>query len=89
MKITKTVSRGGTIRYWNEKGYLHREDGPALEYINGNKLWYINGLNHREDGADVELSDGYTEYYLNNKSYTKEGWEREIIKIRLERIKDL
>jgi len=29
-------------RYYN--GYLiHRENGPAIEYINGDKSWYLNG----------------------------------------------
>ena len=25
--------------YRNEKGYLHREDGPAIEWNNGTKRW--------------------------------------------------
>jgi hypothetical protein len=27
----------------NEKGELHCEDGPAVEYANGDKDWYLNG----------------------------------------------
>ena len=23
-------------------GKLHREDGPAIEYADGNKFWYLN-----------------------------------------------
>lgn len=26
-----------------KNGKLHRLDGPAVEYDNGNVLWYING----------------------------------------------
>ena len=29
-------------RYTNENGELHREDGAALIYNNGNKEWYLN-----------------------------------------------
>ena len=31
----------GTVRYYS-KGVLHREDGPAIVYPNGNKWYYIN-----------------------------------------------
>ena len=27
--------------YLNDK--LHREDGPAIEYVSGDKWWYLNG----------------------------------------------
>ena len=38
------------IEYRNEKGELHREDGPA--YINsyGDQKWYQNGKLHRKEG---------------------------------------
>lgn len=36
--------RDACITEWrNEKGELHREDGPAVEWVNGGKSWYING----------------------------------------------
>jgi hypothetical protein len=25
-------------------GKLHREDGPAVEYVNSTKEWYLNGV---------------------------------------------
>ena len=33
--------------YYNEDGKTHREDGPAVEFPNGNKLWFQNGELHR------------------------------------------
>ena len=32
-------------RYWvNEENHvLHREDGPAIELVNGDRIWYENG----------------------------------------------
>ena len=29
-------------KYWYLNGKLHREDGPAIDYINGSKHWYLN-----------------------------------------------
>jgi hypothetical protein len=51
----------------NEKGKLHREDGPAWEWENGDKEWYKEGGLHREDGPAIERADGYKEYWINNK----------------------
>ena len=28
---------------WYFNGQLHREDGPALEWANGSKYWFLNG----------------------------------------------
>lgn len=27
----------------NNRGQLHRDDGPAVEYPNGTKEWWLNG----------------------------------------------
>ena len=51
----------------NEARQLHREDGPALEYANGNKYWFLNGQRHREDGPAIERTDGYKAWFLNGK----------------------
>lgn len=89
MKIFKTVDKGGNIKYMNEKGQFHREDGPSLENLSGTKLWYINGERHREDGPAVIFHNGYVEYYLFGNPYSKEEWELEVINIKLERLKYL
>lgn len=38
---TKTDKRGNKFYYLNSK--LHREDGPAIEYITGETDWCLNG----------------------------------------------
>jgi hypothetical protein len=38
---------------WYLNGNLHREDGPAIEEVDGTKFWYLNGERHREDGPAV------------------------------------
>ena len=89
MESFKSVDEDGTIRYKNEKGLFHREDGPAYENPNGYRVWYKMGKYHREDGPAIEYSDGSFRYYLNDEFYDKEDYEREIIKLKLNRIKDL
>ena len=29
-------------KYWFLNGKLHRVDGPAVEYVNGTKVWWLN-----------------------------------------------
>jgi hypothetical protein len=54
-------------KYWyNSKMELHRVDGPAVEYPNGNKSWYINGRAHREDGPSIEWKNGHA-WYINGE----------------------
>ena len=40
--IMKITNKYGDIVYKNYIGELHRTDGPAIEYDNGMKRWYIN-----------------------------------------------
>ena len=65
--MKRIVDEYGTIRYYNDEGQLHKEDGPAIEYSNGEKFWYINGKCHREDGPAVEYSDGYKAWWIDGK----------------------
>ena len=61
-------------KYWlNYKCLSHREDGPAVEYANGTKLWFINGKQHREDGPAVEYADGSKYWYVDGKLHRTDG----------------
>ena len=75
------------IEYLNEKGQLHRLDGPAIEFYDGHKEWFINGRLHREDGPSIEWNDGDKMWFLNGKGYSEQEWQDKIIKIKLERLK--
>ena len=45
---------------WKDSnGMYHRVDGPAVEFADGDKSWYIHGECHRVDGPAVERADGY------------------------------
>lgn len=39
-------------------GVPHREDGPAIEFQNGTKSWYLHGKRHRTNGPAIENSLG-------------------------------
>ena len=58
---------------WRLDGKLHREDGPAVEYTDGNKFWFLNDKRHRVDGPAIEWADGGKEWYLNNKRHREDG----------------
>lgn len=46
--------KNGFIKEWFYNGFLHRVNGPAVEFINGTKEWWVNGKLHREDGPAIE-----------------------------------
>jgi hypothetical protein len=57
----------------NEKGQLHRLDGPAIEDSHGTKAWYVNGKRHRLDGPAIERANGYKAWYVNGKRHRLDG----------------
>ena len=59
--------------WYNEMGQLHREDGPAAEYANGDKEWHLNGKYHREDGPAIEYANGAKKWWLNGKRHREDG----------------
>jgi len=67
------INEYGTKRHYSDRNMeiLHREDGPAIEYTNGRKAWFINGEYHREDGPAIEDADGYKEWFINDERLTE------------------
>ena len=72
MKNGLKVDKCGTKR-WYKNGKLHREDGPAGEYANGDKYWYKNGKQHREDGPAIESVNGDKFWFKNDKWHREDG----------------
>ena len=71
IEYTVTVDGYGT-KSWYLNDKLHREDGPAIEWADGTKYWYLNGVELTEkefnarnkcnkivtiDGVDYELKE--------------------------------
>jgi hypothetical protein len=77
------------IEYRNEQGQRHREDGPAIEWNDGSKYWFINGKYHREDGPAIEYPNGNKEWWINGLRYLEDDYCQEIAKFKLKRILDL
>jgi len=74
MKTYKvTVDHKGTIYWYNEKDQRHCEHGPAIEFADGTKFWYINNQLHREDGPAIERANGSKEWYINDKQHREDG----------------
>jgi len=61
---------GEYIKWIDDNGDLHREDGPAIEYEDGTKYWMINGRLHCLDGPAIERSDGSVAFYKDGLQYT-------------------
>ena len=70
---TKIEKHSNYTEYLNDKGERHRIEGPALEYSNGDKEWYLNDECHRENGPAIELANGSKFWYLNGKCHREDG----------------
>jgi hypothetical protein len=64
------INKSGSKYYYSnrEMTVRHREDGPAVEYSNGDKSWWYNGKRHREDGPATQWLSGQCWWYLNGES---------------------
>ena len=85
------IDEYGNKEWSDSDGKYHREDGPAIEYLDGSKSWYKHGKYHREDGPAYEGSSGYKAYWLEDIHYTeKEYWGKikELKKCKLFKLKD-
>jgi hypothetical protein len=67
-----TTNEYGTI-FYALKGKLHREDGPAVIYSDGDQFWYQNGKVHREDGPAVIYPNGVQYWYQNGLRHREDG----------------
>ena len=79
IKIKKTKK----YTKYSKNGKLHREDGPAIERVNGDKAYYVNDKLHREDGPAVEYSNGYKVYWYHGEQIEVNSTEEFIRMINL------
>jgi hypothetical protein len=64
-------------KFWYKSGCpskRHRIDGPAIEWADSGKSWYINNNIHRTDGPAVEWPTGGLWWYLNGEKYKFDQW---------------
>jgi hypothetical protein len=72
MKTYKvTIDSNGTKCWYNAKDQRHREDGPAIEWSNGYKSWYINGqqLTEAEWRAQAKQTCNGKTIVVDGKTY--------------------
>ena len=74
-KYYVTVDKEGTTRWFKDAKctILHRENGPAVEYSNGDRVWYQNGFLHRIDGPAIEWGNGIKIWYQNGLLHRTDG----------------
>ena len=55
MKSKLTVYDNGDKVWKLPNGNLHREDGPAIEFLSGFKIWWINGIQYTEQDYKYKI----------------------------------
>ena len=50
----KVYDNGTKVWLLNNK--RHREDGPAIEYYDDSKDWYLNGVEHTEEEFNKKMA---------------------------------
>ena len=70
--IPETDGNGDT--FWRSAGgQLHRTDGPAIEWADGDREWWVDGQLHREDGPAIEYANGTREWWVHGQRHRIEG----------------
>jgi len=69
------IDEYGHKYYYKDKAMTiyHRLDGPAVEYADGTKVWWVDGKRHRLDGPAVEWADGSKEWWVDGKLHRLDG----------------
>jgi hypothetical protein len=70
------IDEYGDKRYYKDREMTiaHRLDGgPAIEYANGGKAWWIDGQLHRLDGPAIEDANGSKAWYVDGQRHRLDG----------------
>lgn len=59
--------------YVDKDGNLHREDGPAQKFTNGDEYWYYHGLLHRENGPAITWANGVQHWFNHGRRHRLDG----------------
>jgi len=63
----------GNKLWRDQKNRLHREDGPAAEWTDGFKEWWLNGQRHRKNGPAIERPNGTKEWWAHGQLHREDG----------------
>jgi hypothetical protein len=66
-----------TFYYKDEASLInHRAGGPAIEWIEGTKEWWLNGKRHRVAGPAYDHQNGYKEWWFDGEKYSEAEHKR-------------
>lgn len=54
-------------------GTIHRVGFPAIEFFDGQRVWYNHGQIHREDGPAIIHPDGSCEWWKQGRPHRVDG----------------
>jgi len=61
-------------KVWYRHGKKHREDGPAVVWMNGVQEWFVNGKRHRVGApAITDHSGNYEEWWVDGELHREDG----------------
>jgi hypothetical protein len=60
------------LKYYNNAQQLHKENGPAVIYPNGDQEWWLNGHRHRADGPAM-TNRNFTAWFSDGKLHNTNG----------------
>ena len=62
-------------KYYKDKEMtiFHREGGPAIEYNDGLRYWFIDGKYHRVGGPAIEHNGGLQIWCIDGKRHRENG----------------
>jgi len=69
------INKYGHKLYYKDRAMTirHRLDGPAVEYTDAYKAWYVDGQLHRLDGPAFESADGRKYWYVDGRPHRLDG----------------
>jgi hypothetical protein len=59
MSLIKEIDDEGTICYYNEKNQLHREDGPAAEFLDGEIQYFLNDIYYDQTKYKIKSDEDW------------------------------
>jgi len=82
MKDKYYYKDGTTSSKYDGSKVIHRIDGPAIEYANGDRFWLVDGRQHRTDGPAVEYSNSYKRWYIDDEEYSERAFKKLIAEVK-------
>ena len=73
LKYRVEVDDVGTRRYYNSAGDLHRDEGPAVEFVDKSERWFQDGLCHRDNGPAFITARGTRKWAINGRLHRTDG----------------